>query len=202
MPCRHKLTVSALATIILSELSPQGCKPVTEIAEKAFLRPIVVENALQTLAKATSAITIEEGVVCLHDPVELAIAAVKNGASETIVARSLDWKMFEDYTAKALEEAGYTVYRSLRVPGKGGLEVDVLGLDPPAKLGIVVDCKHWNPRTATPSRLREAARQHRERLERLAKLWWKLRLPRGTWRLIPVIITLRENVPKLAEGVS
>ena len=195
------LTISAIATIILSELSPQGCKPIAMIAEKAFLRPVIVENALRALAETTSAITVSEDTVCLHDPVELAIAAVKNGASEALVARSLNWRMFENYTAKALEEAGYIVYRSLRVPGKGGLEVDVLGLDPPAKLGIVVDCKHWSPRTATPSRLLEAAKQHRNRQERLAKLWWKLKLPKGTWRLIPAIVTLRENVPKLAEGV-
>ena len=176
---------------------------VEEASEKLFINPTRLRAALEKLAaEAPEAVALEGGEVCIRDLVEAALAAARMGAPESLVARSLDWRDFERFTAKALEEAGFQVYRNLRLTWPKGFEVDVLGLDKPAHLGLVVDCKHWNPRSTPPSRLRQAAIRHRERVERLARYWWKLHLPKGPWTLIPVIVVLREqNTPKLVEGV-
>ena len=81
--------------------------------------------------------------------------------------------------------------------------MDVLGLDSYGR-GVVVECKHWSPRTSAPSRLREAALKHLERTRRLASSWRRLGLPlarRGA-KLIPVLLVLRETgVPRLPAGV-
>lgn len=50
--------------------------------------------------------------------------------------------------AEALGEAGLRVWRNLRVPGRGGLEVDVLGLA--SDYDVVVDCKRWSYRSSSP----------------------------------------------------
>ncbi|KSW12483.1 hypothetical protein CF15_07110 [Pyrodictium occultum] len=178
----------------------RGCTPLGEMAARLFLRPGLVEAAAARLAGA-GGLRLEGDAACVDDPLALALAAVKLGVSETAVARHLDWRMFEEYAARALAEAGFEALQGLRVHGPGGLELDVLGLDAAAGLAVAVDCKHWSPRVSTPSRLRAAAARHRERLGRLIRHWRRLGLPPGRWRIVPALLVLREHAPRLAEGV-
>ena len=140
------------------------------------------------------------GGVCVEDVLELALAAARLGASEQVIARYLDWRMFEAYAARALEEAGYTVYRGLRRGGRGGFEVDVLGIRQP--LGVVFECKHWQPRYSSPSRIAGVVERHVERVRRLAAAWPKLGIPPARLRLVPAVLVLREHgLPRLVRGV-
>ncbi len=146
---------------------------------------------------------VEDGF-CVRDPVAAALWLVSRGVSEGAVAGFLDWRMFEEYAARAFDEAGFTVYRGLRRYGRGGFQVDVLALDGYGR-GVVVECKHWSPRHSNPSRLRVAAERHVERTRRLAGAWDKLGLPRpgrGRVRLLPALLVLRSTgLPRLLAGV-
>lgn len=144
---------------------------------------------------------LQGGRLCVDDPLVLALHLLRLGVSEKEAAKALDWRMFERYAAEALEEAGFRVWRDIRLHGPGGLQVDVLGLDGYGR-GVVLECKHWSPRTSPPSRLRSAALRHLERARRLAANWQRLGLPRGRYRLVPALLVLREaGVPRLASGV-
>jgi len=181
--------------------SNKECISLETIAKKLFIRLPLVKRAVSVLIEASNKDSIElrNNCIVVKDGLELAMTAVRLGVSENIVTRGLDWRMFEEYAARALTEAGYRVYHSLRVGGKGGLELDVLGLG--TRVGVAIDCKHWEPRYTAPSKLREAAKRHIERVERLALFWNRLRLPPGCWKIIPVLLVLREHVPRLLEGV-
>lgn len=202
-----QLLTMILQLLHMKGLTGGGCIGLEEAAGKLFLPAPRLRNLAAKLAEEHPEIVrLEEGGeearICIPNPVEAALEAAKMGAPENLVTRFLDWRSFEAYTAKALEEAGFQVYRNIRVTWPKPFEVDVVGLDKPAKLAVAVDCKHWNPRNSSPSRLREAARRHRERVEKLARYWWKTGLPKGKWTIIPALIILREhNTPKLTEGV-
>jgi len=193
------LPVAVVAAALLE--ADEGCVETEELARRLFLRPGLVRAALGRLAKA-GGLELSSNGACIADRVELVLAAVRLGVPETAVARGLDWRMFEGYAARALREAGFETRRGLRLHGRGGLELDVLGLDRAGGLAVAIDCKHWSPRISTPSRLRAAAAQHRARVERLAANWRRLGLPGGRWRIVSALLVLRESVPRLAEGVA
>ncbi len=202
------LTPAQLLAMLVELYSRENreCMGLGELSEKLFIGEARLKAAVESLAARADSIALRAAggglEVCITSLVEAALDAVRLGAPENIATRGLDWRAFEAYTAKALEEAGFTVYRNVRISWPKPLEVDVVGLDSPAKLALALDCKHWNPRHSTPSRLREAARKHRERVDRLARYWWKTGLPRGEWTILPALIVLREqNVPRIAEGV-
>ncbi len=196
-------SIGGLAAALLQLLGPGGCAALGELAERLYTRP---QRLRRLLAELEGLEEDGEGRICLRDPVAAAVSAVRMGASETVVARGLDWRMFEEYAARALGEAGMETWRGLRRPGAGGFELDVLGLDPVSGLGVALDCKHWSPRSTVPSRLRAAAERQRRRLRLLAEAWSELGLPRPParrrhWLLVPALLVLRENVPRLLEGV-
>jgi hypothetical protein len=184
----------------LLKLRNEECVNIDTVAARLFIRSVLVRRAAELLsAEPGSGIRLESEKICVMDGLALALAAVKLGVPETVVSKSLDWRLFEEYARRAFSEAGYRVYRGLRVGGKGGLELDVLALA--EAHGVAIDCKHWEPRYTVPSRLREAARRHVERIRRLEKHWDRLGLPPGCWRIVPALIVMRENVPKIIEGV-
>ncbi|ALL00857.1 hypothetical protein Pyrde_0807 [Pyrodictium delaneyi] len=193
------LPLAAVAAALLG--TREDCVTVDELAARLFLRPGLVRAALEKLAEA-GGLELDSDRACVVERIELALAAVRLGVPETVVARGLDWRMFEEYAARALSEAGFEARRGLRLHGRGGLELDVLGLDRAGGLAVAIDCKHWSPRISTPSRLRAAAAQHRARVEKLAAHWRRLGLPGGKWRIVPALLVLRESAPRLVEGVA
>ena len=191
-----------LARLLLEQASKGArCAPLAEAAGRLRAHPEAVAEAASTLR----GVALEGDVVCVSDPVELALHLAAMGARESEIARYLDWRMFEDFAARALEEAGFQVYRGLALHGKGGFQVDVLGVDPASSLAVAVECKHWSPRTSAPSRIAQAAKTHLERVRRLAAAWNRLGLPRprrGRLRILPVLLVLREQgLPRVAAGV-
>ncbi len=160
----------------------------------------LIERSL-AMRSVLDGVVRDDDKICVEEPMRLALHALRMGVPEKTVAAALDWRMFEEYAAWALEEAGFHVWRGLRVHGPGGFQVDALGLDGYGR-GVVVECKHWNPRVSSPSRLREAARRHLERVRRLARYWHRLDLPRRRYRLVPLLLVLRETgLPRIIERV-
>lgn len=97
--------------------------------------------------------------------IALAVSAIERGVSPHVVSQFLSWREFEEEVAAILEESGASCLRGLRCSKPQKLEVDVVGL-----LGrevLIVDCKHWNPRSSTPSRLAAIAEQHARRARKL-----------------------------------
>ncbi len=135
-----------------------------------------------------------ENLIIKKSNVELAYYAVSMGADIEDVAFSLDWRDFEKFTAKCLEDNEYDViehfiFKSL----KRRYEVDVLGIKRP--LIIVIDCKHWRMRSHRSSKLKRAVKEHKRRTEALANnlLSLKGKLGISRWKeaiLIPLLVTL------------
>ena len=134
------------------------------------------------------------------DPVELALHAVGMGLDPRRVAESLDWRHFERFVARALAEYDYIVARNLRLKPPGGVEVDVLGVG--RFYGLAIDCKHWSPRTTSPSKLVEAARRHRARIDILASRWAETGLAEPGEGLVGVMVTLTDPGVRSLEGVG
>ncbi len=140
------------------------------------------------------------GGYSVPDPVELALHAVGMGLDPRGVAENLDWRHFERFVAKALSEYDYSVLSNLRLKPPRGVEVDVLGVG--RLYGLVIDCKHWSPRTASPSKLMEAARRHRVRIDILASRWAETGLARPPSGLVGVVVTLTDPGVRGLEGVG
>ncbi len=191
----------AVAAFLLGSRSWEECTSINTISSRLGLRPKLVENTISLLGEA---VRIVDDCILVSDPLDLAIAAIRLGASEKIIAEKLDWRMFEDYAAKALGEAGYNVYRNLKLYSPYRFQVDVLGVS--ANHGVVFECKHWKPQSTIPSRLKSIAKSHLERARKLALTWTRLGLPRpqrGALRLVPAILVLREHINSLVvDGVA
>lgn len=126
------------------------------------------------------------------NPLELALLLTERGVELKRISEYLDWRDFEIFSSRILEEFGYTVARSVKLTTPVKFEIDVFGVDPASGLGLVIDCKHWS--LATRSRLVEAATRHAERVSKLVKYYSRVkqryRVLEKASRLIPLIITL------------
>ena len=196
----------SLVAQALIELAPRNRRLlVRDIASRAGLRPQLVCRLLQQLQQETPIVVEDEcREVVIEDILSAATVLVDKGlVAPEKAAKSLDWRLFEHYAGDALATAGYIVVKHVYKPPPRGFEIDVLAIDSTGSHGIVVDCKHWEPKYTSPSRLRQVARQHLERTARLARFW---RLARNRpaikpRKLLPVVLVLRTNTPTIVEGV-
>ncbi len=126
----------------------------------------------------------ESGKVCCQGQESVALWAVLQGLmSEYEASRYLNWKAFEAFVARALEEAGFETMRNVRVWGEGKLaELDVVGYD--GEKAIVVECKRWNK--TSPSVVRRIAEEHARKVRRTS--YWLSRLGKVA---LPVVVTLK-----------
>jgi len=79
-----------------------------------------------------------------------------------------DWREFELFCARILEEHGWKAQTTFRFKLKRRYEIDIL-----AKKGnrvLAIDCKHWGVRPGKASQLRKAADKQTERVEQLSKI--------------------------------
>jgi hypothetical protein len=180
-------------------LNSNGCVTLQELLSGAGLGVEAARGYMDGL-EALGGLRLEGGLACPTNRALLAASAIRLGADPEVVSRLLSWRDFEGLVAEALGEAGLRVWRNLRVPGRGGLEVDVLGLA--SDYGVVVDCKRWSYRSSSPSRVAEAASRHAERVRRLMALWGSLGLPRPPRRLLPALVVLREDLPRAVNGAA
>ena len=133
------------------------------------------------------------GKVCC-DQSQLAFWAVMNNLiSEEEASLYLNWKAFEDYIERALNEIGLKTLKHLRIYVEGKLvEYDVIGYD--GKDVVVVECKRWNKMSR--GEILKVAIKHREKVE-----GGKYYLKKFGDIAIPVVVVLRSAVPKGAPSL-
>lgn len=157
----------------------------------------------EILSGLGSLVELEDGRVRVREDgrVQIAVLCLSLGADISFVARYLDWREFERFTASILEAYGYTVYRGLRFKSMGRRwEIDILALRKPAVLCL--NCKHHLRQSW--SMLRKAALEELSRAEALKQALKGLKLdpkPSRGWWILPVLVTLFKPRSRVYEGV-
>ncbi|MFQ6095995.1 MAG: NERD domain-containing protein, partial [Candidatus Bathyarchaeia archaeon] len=134
-----------------------------------------------------------------------AVRIVELGADLERVCKLLRWKEFEDISALAFENSGYSVLKHFRFRHLDKRwEVDILALNNP--FVISVDCKHWRRGWQT-SAVQRTAKTQAKRTQNLAEASASLRDRMGIsrWRsatFIPMILSLIPGPFKFYEGVA
>jgi len=160
----------------------------------------VVEDVLSSVKDL---VDFEDGKVRIMEGnrIRIAVLCLSLGADISYVARYLDWREFERFTASILEAYGYSVYRGLRFKSMGRRwEVDIVALRRPAVLCL--NCKHHLRQNW--SILRKAALEELNRAEALKQAVKYLKLdpkPSEGWWILPVLVTLFKPRSKVYEGV-
>uniref|UniRef100_A0A7J3ZKT1 Restriction endonuclease type IV Mrr domain-containing protein n=1 Tax=Fervidicoccus fontis TaxID=683846 RepID=A0A7J3ZKT1_9CREN len=150
-------------------------------------------------------VSVEGGIITVSSKVMLAVSAIELGASPLAVSSFLNWREFEEEVKRILEEYGARCTLNFRISRPKRAQVDVIGVKD--NLVLVVDCKHWNPRATSPSRLQHAAEEHKERVGTLARSSEFVRLvcrsitPSFSSSLVlPVLITLSQRTRGVLGG--
>jgi hypothetical protein len=108
---------------------------------------------------------------------------------EDVIDR-LDWKEFEQFCGRILEEHNWKVQTTFRFKLERRYEIDVL-----AKKGdhvLAIDCKHWGIRPGKATQLRCAAEKQAERAGKLSKI----KALDSFWKRIsfhPIVVTLLQE---------
>jgi len=138
--------------------------------------------------------------------VQLAVLAVRLGASVDRVCRYLSWQEFEQITQFALGECGYeTILHQRFRAGRRSCEIDIIGVS--SGNIIAVDCKHWKHglTRGAAEKIAGAQLQRAEAIrleENLGKIEDVLgRSFKCVLTVTPVIVTLVENPTSIVRGV-
>jgi Holliday junction resolvase-like predicted endonuclease len=118
---------------------------------------------------------------------------------------SFGWQQFETFICQSLENYGYNALRTFRFTlNKKRHEIDIIGRDRDRVL--VIDAKHWNNKTASPSALYKVADEQMTRVKHLVKeptvaglLLEKLKMPpRSQFKALKLypIILVSSNLTK------
>ncbi|TFF92163.1 hypothetical protein EU546_07815 [Candidatus Thorarchaeota archaeon] len=141
------------------------------------------------------------------DRLDLAMAAVRNGAEVEQVVKVMNWKDFEGLVARVLDENGYRYAESFRRRGTDeteGMEIDVVGVKGHRVLSL--DAKMWGIRAGKTSALASAAEKQSRRTERLKNELERIEqkigtLEPGEYSLIPALVTWLVEDIQFHEGV-
>ncbi|MGD0204452.1 MAG: NERD domain-containing protein [Candidatus Bathyarchaeia archaeon] len=135
---------------------------------------------------------------------KLAVKAVSLGADVEHISNLLCWQEFEEITALALKNNGYTVSNNVRFKNAvRKWEIDVVGCKKP--LVLCIDCKHWQHAIA-PSALKRIVDSQVERTRALADSLPNiaLKLECTKWseaKFIPSILSLIPSAFKFYDKV-
>jgi hypothetical protein len=140
-------------------------------------------------------VNIDENIleISLEQRLNLAVRAIKLGASFENISSFLSWLEFEELTAYVFEENGFHVNRRFRFQAKGRRwEIDVLATCSPYI--ICTECKHWS-KIIGNSTARGIIETHLEKVEVLSKSLSGLakRIGVHRWKhaiLVPATLTL------------
>jgi hypothetical protein len=142
--------------------------------------------------------------VSVNDRLKLAVKAVSLGADIQQVSDLLCWQEFEEITAMALRNNGFTVYKNVRFKTTNRKwEIDIIGCKRP--LVICIDCKHWG-HAISPSTLRKIAEAQSDRTKALTEILPhpKLQLECTKWQnahFTPTILSLIQNSFKFCNNI-
>ncbi len=144
--------------------------------------------------------TIEKGEIAVKDRLRICEVLMKGGYSPETVSQFLDWKQFEQFCRRALEENGFSVVSNLRFAESGRrYEVDLVALRSPFLLFI--DAKHWRP--GRSSGYKEVARRQRERMNAALQGRSLLKVAKGadlsSFCKLPLIVSLADTRIQVVE---
>jgi Holliday junction resolvase-like predicted endonuclease/predicted transcriptional regulator len=158
------MSVECNLVISLLKLTKKGPVLTENVNRDARIPSSVARKLLEKLQK--------EGLIYLkQDNVEvsrlkLAVKAASLGADLEHISNLLCWQEFEEITAFALKNNGYTVSNNVRFKNVARRwEIDVVGCKKP--LVVCIDCKHWQHAIA-PSALKRIVDSQVERTRALA----------------------------------
>jgi Holliday junction resolvase-like predicted endonuclease len=175
------------------------------IAHEANVAVQVANNILSSF-REKGLIECENELIELssNQRVQLAIHAINNGTDVERVCKVLEWKEFENFTAKAFEENNFAVKRNFRFKGaQRRWEIDVVAYNDP--IIVCVDCKRWR-RGWGNSAITKIATAQARRTQVLAKNLQNFQHNIGlsNWKratLFPVILSLFPGCLKFYNNV-
>jgi len=188
------MSVESNLVISLLKLTKKG--PVlTESVNKDAHIPSATGRKLLFKLQNEGLIYLKKGSVEVESGcrLKLAVKAVFLGADVERVSNLLCWQEFEEITAFALKNNGYTVSSNVRFKNAARRwEIDVVGCKKP--LVVCIDCKHWQHAIA-PSALKRIVDSQVERTKALADSLPNiaLKLECAKWseaKFIPCILSL------------
>jgi len=92
---------------------------------------------------------------------------LKGNDIEQLMER-IDWKEFEAFCAKILEEHDWNVQKNYRFKNERRYEIDLLAKK--GRLVLAIDCKHWGIRQGKSTQLRYAVEKQMERTKALSNV--------------------------------
>jgi DNA-binding Lrp family transcriptional regulator len=172
----------------------------TKLSEEANIPVEVVKSVLEDV---TDSVIVKDDSVSIaeYGKVQIAILCLNLGADPSYVSRHLDWREFEEFTAKIVDAYGYTVYKNYRFKSVNRRwEIDVLAIKKPVLLCL--NCKHFLKQRW--SSLRKAALEELERAEALKQALPRLKLepkPSEGWKILPALVTLITPKSKIYDKI-
>ncbi len=165
---------------------------------------IARETILDYIRSLGDIVVVQNDHIIVSNPILMAVHLLSRGLSFKKVARHLTWKDFEEFTAEILKAHGYSVIRNLRLTRPVRLEIDVIGIDPGSRRGLIIDCKHW-ARGISRSVLKEIACKHLERTTKFIRYisWAKPKYPivGRISKVYPIIVTLTTPIIRVVDNV-
>jgi Holliday junction resolvase-like predicted endonuclease len=188
--------MTAKTDVITAVLKHTGNASTTkEVVAKEANVPVQVANSILRILHENMLIEwkSEQIEASSNQRVTLAIHAINNATDIERVCKVLEWKEFENFTAKAFEKNNFVVKRNFRFKAaRRRWEIDVLAYSEP--IIVCVDCKRWR-RGWGNSAIRRVAAAQAQRTEALAKNLQSIQREIGLtdWKeatLFPVILPL------------
>ena len=180
--------------ISLLKVAKNGPALTELVKTESHLPSTTMEKLLRTL-QSQGLVYLKQGSIELEtgSRLKLAAKAVSLGADLEQVSNLLRWQEFEEITALALVNNGFTVLNNMRFKHVNKRwEIDVVACRKP--LVLCVDCKHWQHSIA-PSALRQIVDAQIERVSALAASLPNpsLKIDCTKWenaKFLPVILSL------------
>jgi hypothetical protein len=194
------LSIELNIAISVLKLTQKGPALIETINQDAHVPSAVGAKLLQKMQN-------EELLYLNNDTVEadstnrlkLALRAATAGADIERISDLLGWKEFEEITALALKNNGFTVQNNVHFTHqKHRWEIDVVACRKP--LVVCIDCKHWQ-RTIAPSALKKIVDTQIERTHAFVDSIPnpKIKIDCVKWekvKFIPVILSLLPSAYK------
>ncbi|MGC9148374.1 MAG: restriction endonuclease [Sulfolobales archaeon] len=145
---------------------------------------------------------INELEISYLDKTSLAMLYMSLGGDPERVSNYLNWRDFESFVGRSLEDYGYIVARSIRLPPPRGLEIDVMALDKKLRRLFIIDCKHW--KRSRESELRQVAIEMLNKINVFMRRCFLI-ARNHPWiylakSITPLIVTLRQTEIKQIEN--
>ena len=151
---------------------------------------------LSEMLASELALEVRDGTVKLSSEqrLDIAMSEARRGFLQD-ASRFLEWRDFERFAERCLEEMGFQSSRDIRMTAEGRRwQIDVIGLKD--SLLVCLDCKHWAP-PLSPSRFKDPE-AHQAAATRL----YATKLARENSSVItslPVILTLYEPQQNISD---